>query len=76
MTDATQDPARPHVTWCTPDPQAARIAELARAMRHIRTLATPDGGVNPAFVLAPIYRIATDALASAEPCATVEAVVI
>ena len=69
MSDATQDPTRPHVTWYTPDPQAARIAELERAMRHIRTLAHDADAlaVEPMALLETIALLACDALAGAEP---------
>ena len=80
MTATTQDPARPHVTWYTPDPQAARMAKLELALYRIRTLAgdapTLATVADPAMILETIYKIAGAALAGAEPCATVEAVVI
>ena len=37
--NATQDPARPHVTWYTPDPRDARIAELEAALEVVTSMA-------------------------------------
>jgi len=92
MTNPTQDPKRPHVWWypqperliinaakcATPDPRDARLAELTTALQHIRQWANV-GAVERADAYEAfdaIYTLATNALAGAEPCATVEAVVI
>jgi hypothetical protein len=75
MTDATQDPTRPHVTWFTSDPRDARLAELTTALRHIRTLASdaPSLAMNmtDGDIFDAIASLACDALAGAqpEPCA-------
>jgi hypothetical protein len=80
MTLATQDPTRPHVTWYTPDPRDARLAELTTAMRHIRQLASdaPLLAMNMTDddIFNAIALLAVDALAGAEPCVTVEAMAL
>jgi hypothetical protein len=35
MTNATQDPTRPHVTWFTSDPRDARIETLNRTLDSV-----------------------------------------
>jgi hypothetical protein len=85
---STQDPDRPHVFWyprgerhevrfvVKPDPRDAKLERLTTALRHIRTLAgdwlTMEAWTDDVF--AAIHKLATDALAGAEPepAATVE----
>ena len=79
MTVVMQDPNRPHVTWFSPGPRDARLAEMTTALRHIRTLAHDWQAlaVDPSGILESIALIACDALAGAEPepCATAEVVI-
>ena len=78
MTDATQDPKRPHVWWypqperliinaakyATPDPRDARLAELEKALREIRTVSGDADSFRVAseHVFAAIWSIANTAL--------------
>ena len=59
-----------------PDPRDARIADLERAMQHIRQLAHHAAelvSVDPSAILETIALLAVDALAGeAQPSATVE----
>ena len=75
MTNATQDPARPHVTWFSPDPRDARLAELTTALQRIRTLAGDYTALEAWTdnIIGAIHKLAADALAGAEtdPCAAV-----
>ena len=83
MTDATQDPKRPHVWWypqperliinaakyATPDPRDARLAEMTTAMRQIRTLASDATwlAIMETDIFDAIHKLTADALAGAEP---------
>ena len=69
MTDATQDPNRPHVWWFTPDPRDVRLAELEKALQRIRTLASDATwlAIIETDIFDAIYKLAVDALAGTEP---------
>jgi hypothetical protein len=64
------------VTWYSPDPRDARLAELTTALQRIRTLASDATwlAIMETDIFDAIHKLAADALAGAqpEPCAVVE----